>query len=259
MADSTKKPAVKRTRTAKAAPAATKAAQPKPATRKAPAAKPDTAVAKRRAAKKRPRAKKPGPAKSKLKADADAMAEAPGLLQKFEDMLRGRPTAFDKAYVSVAKKLAEMGATDLDLSQAFGVDVRTIYRWKLEHPAFAEALTIGKDVADKMVENSLFKRAVGYTIDEQQIVTAGGVPVPVVLQKHYPPDVKAATFWLKNRKKEDWRERHEVDHGVQKDNPLAGFLEDISGKAFSPAAQEIADAASADEPDDADGDAEGKG
>src|SRR3546814_6922806 len=30
--------------------------------------------------------------------------------------------------------------------------------------------------------------------------------------EHYPPDTTAAIFWLKNRRKEQWRDKHEHEH-----------------------------------------------
>ena len=51
-------------------------------------------------------------------------------------MTAGRPTDFDPAYVGQAEKLASLGATDIEVADFFGVDVRTIYRWKHAHEEF---------------------------------------------------------------------------------------------------------------------------
>ena len=29
-------------------------------------------------------------------------------------------------------------------------------------------------------------------------------------RKHHPPDTTAAIFWLKNRRRDDWRDRHDI-------------------------------------------------
>ncbi|MFC3074938.1 hypothetical protein [Shinella pollutisoli] len=146
----------------------------------------------------------------------------------------GRPTLWDDRNVEIAKGLAKLGATDLDVAQAFGVSVRTIHRWKLEYPEFAEALRLGKEEADSLVEQSLFKRATGYTFDSEKIVTAGGVVQRVETMQHVPPDTTAAIFWLKNRKAADWRDTKNLKHGVDEDDPLADFLKEIGGRTFKP-------------------------
>lgn len=32
------------------------------------------------------------------------------------------------------------------------------------------------------------------------------------VEKYYPPDTTAAIFWLKNRQKDKWRDKQEVEH-----------------------------------------------
>lgn len=99
----------------------------------------------------------------------------------------------------------------MEIADFFGVDVRTLYRWKGEHEAFCQALKSGKDEADDRVERSLFARANGYEHDEVDIrVVAGGI-VQTPIRKYYPPDTTAAIFWLKNRKPGDWRETKAVE------------------------------------------------
>ncbi|MDR8011858.1 terminase, partial [Escherichia coli] len=36
--------------------------------------------------------------------------------------------------------------------------------------------------------------------------------VETPLEKYYPPDTTAAIFWLKNRQKDKWRDKQEVEH-----------------------------------------------
>ena len=56
----------------------------------------------------------------------------------------------------------------------------------------------------------------------------------VPIREKFAPDTTAAIFWLKNRQKEHWRDRHDVDHGVRDDNPLAQFLDQVAGKTLRP-------------------------
>jgi hypothetical protein len=146
----------------------------------------------------------------------------------------GRPTEYDAKFVAIARKLGELGATDLEVAQAFEVNIRTIYRWKLDHPEFAEALQSGKDVIDDAIEIALRKRAVGYTFDGEEIKVIDGEVIRVEKMEHVPPDPKAAMFWLQNRRPEKWRAVNRINLDVEKGGALAGFLAEISGQAIGP-------------------------
>lgn len=130
----------------------------------------------------------------------------------------GRPTAYKAEYVQQAKKLTELGATDREVAEFFEVTERTIYRWQHEHPEFCQALKVGKDVADDRVEKSLYRRAIGYSHDAVKIMQHQGTEVVIPYVEHTPPDVTACIFWLKNRRKGQWRDR--IDHANDPDNPL---------------------------------------
>ena len=64
-------------------------------------------------------------------------------------------------FADQARLLCRLGATDEELAEHFGACVRTIYRWRNAHEAFAEAVVVGKDHADDRVERALYARAVG--------------------------------------------------------------------------------------------------
>lgn len=132
----------------------------------------------------------------------------------------GRPSKYREEFATQAKKLCELGATAPDLANFFDVAVSTVKLWQVQHKAFSDALKVGKAAADRMVEQSLFRRAVGYEHDETDVRVVAGQIVKTELRKHYPPDTTACIFWLKNRKPEEWRDRHEIDHGNRDGNPL---------------------------------------
>ncbi len=135
-------------------------------------------------------------------------------------MTAGRPTLYDDSYPKQAAKLCALGATDQELADFFEVDRATIYRWKHDHPEFCDAIVIAKDAADNRVERSLYQRAVGYEQDEVKIFQNGGDPVYAPFRAKIAPDTTAQIFWLKNRKKHEWRDRHEF--AGDPDNPI-GF------------------------------------
>lgn len=146
----------------------------------------------------------------------------------------GRPSLWDDKFIEVAKAMARLGAIDMDIANALCCNIRTLHRWKIEHPEFAEALEVGKEDADRIVEQSLYRRATGYTFDSEKIVTAGGTVQRVETMEHVPPDTTAAIFWLKNRKGTDWRDTKNLKHDVEKDSPLGGFLAKLGSSTFQP-------------------------
>lgn len=131
----------------------------------------------------------------------------------------GRPTAFDPKFVPIAEKMGELGATDQELADAFGVSVRTIYSWKHEYEEFSSALKVAKEAADERVERSLFQKAIGYEQEEVKIFMPSGADKPVYapFRAKIAPDTTAAIFWLKNRRSGAWKDKHEVEHSATGD------------------------------------------
>ena len=98
---------------------------------------------------------------------------------------------------------ARDGLTDEQIAQRIGISTKTLYRWKNAHSSIRLALKKGKAVVDFAVENALLKKAL-----------AG--------------DVTAMIFWLKNRKREEWRDRHDVrtdEPGLKKVEALMDGLD----------------------------------
>ncbi len=122
----------------------------------------------------------------------------------------GRPSSYRPEYAEQARKLCELGATDKDLADFFEVAISTVNLWKTKHPEFSESLKVGKAAADDRVENSLYHRAVGYTFDAVKIFQHQGQVIEAPYREHVPPDVTAQIFWLKNRRKAEWRDK--IDH-----------------------------------------------
>jgi hypothetical protein len=104
------------------------------------------------------------------------------------------------------------GKTDKQVADTIGVSLRTIHYWKSTEPDFLHSLKEGKNAADELVESSLFRRATGYSHDEEKIFVYEGRVIRVKTEKHYPPDVSAQIFWLKNRKPTEWRDTRIIEH-----------------------------------------------
>lgn len=123
----------------------------------------------------------------------------------------GRPPKYKPAFAEQAAKLCSLGATNEDLADFFAVSIRTVIRWTTEHEAFCHAVKEAKEIADQRVERSLYQRAVGYTFDSEKVFNGKDGIVRTDTREHVPPDVTAQIFWLKNRQRENWREKQEVE------------------------------------------------
>lgn len=121
-------------------------------------------------------------------------------------------TTFKAEYTATARSMAERGATDREIAEELGVSERTLNRWKLTQEGFAEQIKLGKEAPDDRVEQSLYRRATGYTFEAQKVFQYHGEPVVVDYVEHVPPDTTAAIFWLKNRRKDAWRDKHIMEH-----------------------------------------------
>lgn len=126
--------------------------------------------------------------------------------------MAGRPSEYKPEYVTQVLEMAERGATDVEIADSFEVSVRTLYRWKAEHEDFRQSLKIAKDVADERVERSLYQRALGFEHDSVKIfVNKEGSVTQVPYREIVAPDTTACIFWLKNRKREEWRDKVEAE------------------------------------------------
>lgn len=137
----------------------------------------------------------------------------------------GRPSAYKKEYAKQAAKLCALGATDRDVAAFFEVSEATVNRWKLAHPEFCESLKVGKEPADDKVEQSLYRKATGYSFDAVKIFQFNGAPVVVNYVEHVPPSDTACIFWLKNRRPEKWRDKPEGEGGAEIADALAKLIE----------------------------------
>lgn len=110
------------------------------------------------------------------------------------------------------------GLIEKDIAKKLGVAYSTFRKYKNEYSALSAALKKGKEIADYEVENSLFKRAVGYEYEEKKVINyinEDGTEREFkreVQKKQVPPDVTAQIFWLKNRKPDKWRDKQEIEH-----------------------------------------------
>ena len=82
------------------------------------------------------------------------------------------------------------GKTAAMAAKWLGVSESTLRRCRKQHPELEEVFKQRKELFDDMVEAALLKRATGYE-------DSSG--------KEIAPDVRAALFWLQNRRPKRWK------------------------------------------------------
>ena len=118
---------------------------------------------------------------------------------------------YDPKFAEQGRKLCLLGATQADLAEFFGITVDRLISWERKYKEFRDALELGRAQADAEVADRLFRRALGYKRKTQKAFQHQGQPIVVDIEEELPPDTIAGIFWLKNRRRENWRDRHEHD------------------------------------------------
>ena len=123
----------------------------------------------------------------------------------------GDISPYQNKFAEVAKQLCEAGATESEIADFFKVSARTIRNWKVRHVEFRAAIKVGKDAADDRVEYSMYNQAVGYDHDIEDVRIVGEKVLRYTVRQHIPPSFNAATFWLKNRRPDRWRDQRDLN------------------------------------------------
>jgi hypothetical protein len=111
----------------------------------------------------------------------------------------------------MARRFCLLGCTDEELGRSFLVGESTVKRWMEEHPSFRASVKEGRSEADAQMASRLFTRGLGYEHTAEKIfMTRDGEIVRAEYQEHHPPDTAAAIFWLKNRRRDLWRDNPQV-------------------------------------------------
>jgi hypothetical protein len=130
---------------------------------------------------------------------------------------------YHKQCAVTAKILVENGLINKDVYKTLGISEVTGIDWKKKYPEFKQAFIDGKKNRIKQIKGALIKKALGFSIDSEEVVTLSDgkdmgshwEKVPVI--KYFPPDIAAIKFYLKNRwndegaGKEKWSDRQELE------------------------------------------------
>jgi hypothetical protein len=81
--------------------------------------------------------------------------------------------------------------------------------WTQDFTDFAAVIRAGRAIADAIVAEKLYARAMGYSHPAVKIMKSGSQPLTVAYTRHYPPDTQACLFWLRNGRPQNWRDKVE--------------------------------------------------
>lgn len=126
--------------------------------------------------------------------------------------MKGRPTLYKEEYCEQVRKLCLLGATDKEIADFFNIQESTLNLWKQKYPIFMESIKKGKDIADMNVAEKLYMKAIGYEQEAVKIFQFQGEEVIVPYIEKVQPDTTSAIFWLKNRQRDKWRDKQDVEH-----------------------------------------------
>jgi len=121
-----------------------------------------------------------------------------------------KPTKKDKMNFSKMELLYSYGMTDAEVCEVFNISEETLNRWKKDK-SFYESILKGKSLPDQKVARSLYQRAIGYSHEDVDIRVIDKEIVKTPIIKHYPPDVAAASLWLRNRRPDLWRDKQDIE------------------------------------------------
>lgn len=119
----------------------------------------------------------------------------------------GRPRK-EPIDLTKAESVAAMGGTNEQIAFALGVGDGTLKQMRRDRPELDEAIIRGKDRADIQIVGALYNKAKG----------GGRCPHCHKVILGLAGDTTAQIFWLKNRKPDEWRDRHDVNNSGKVDH-----------------------------------------
>ena len=123
----------------------------------------------------------------------------------------GRKTKYLNSYNEIGYKLTLLGFDDAKLADSFNISQSTLNLWKKRHPEFSEAIKRGKEIADGEVVQALYKSATGHKVSVKRIIEVDGKKVFGDVEEYYAPHPTSGIFWLKNRQRDKWRDKQQVE------------------------------------------------
>lgn len=134
------------------------------------------------------------------------------------------------------------GDSNILACKKVGISKSTFYEWLESYPDFSDSLKKARkefrETIVQTLEQSLWKRAAGYEIEESKNeyrALKDGSKVLVKsskITKHFPPDTGALIFALTNLDPENWKNRQ--DNRLSVDDGISGFKISVVHKEGTP-------------------------
>jgi len=128
-----------------------------------------------------------------------------------------RKTKYDTHVVPYLDRIPawrRQGLTEEQVAERLGIAYSTLFLYKDKHSGLSDALKKGKAELIEELEDSLFRRAMGFEYEEVDtyIEEFGDVQkVKTKIMKRVAlPDTGALAFALKNLAPDKWRDRHDI-------------------------------------------------
>lgn len=136
--------------------------------------------------------------------------------------MAGRKSKYEsnvEPYIERIPKWRKDGLTEEQIAKRLGVAYSTLKQYKNQYSALMAALKEGEKELIEQLEESLYKRAMGYEYEETEITVSKESNKPTKIKKvkkYLAPDTTALIFALTNLKKEKWR-RNANKEGLDKE------------------------------------------
>lgn len=109
----------------------------------------------------------------------------------------GRPGFYDaNLHPQIAEAMASVGAPESAIAKELGITTVTLWRWKLKHVEFCNALALGKQRVNEALEAVAIQLALGYSYETQKAFPNGAV---VTITETMPPSERMLEFLLRTR------------------------------------------------------------
>lgn len=125
---------------------------------------------------------------------------------------------YSKEIVEKICKCLKEGNTITATCESVGIHKGTFYEWMKKKSDFSDTIKKAKSIADKKVENALFKMATGafkYEENHYETVIVDKIrpaTLKKTVKKTLAPSITAQIFWLKNRQPDEWKDVQERIH-----------------------------------------------
>lgn len=131
-------------------------------------------------------------------------------------------TFIEECGVEYLRRMAEEGYSDAQIAKDIGISMATFKKWKSAHKEISDALNLGRFGSDYAVIDALYKKACGYSVTVNKTYKLKRVDYDpdtgkkvreyeelcVGADENYiPADVRATSFWLKNRQPSRWSDK----------------------------------------------------